>query len=246
MSLVKCIVPVASIRAEPSHRSEQVSQILFGEEAEVEETDKEFAKVRLKYDGYDGWCQISQLGNSNDSGSEGRPLLLAGDWINTIEYKGEQMIVPMGSDLSAVEVSKIHGKVFSPKENHVSKELINEISSLFLNTSYLWGGRSVFGIDCSGFTQMVYKFLNIPLRRDASQQAFQGSDLGFLEEAQCGDLAFFDNDEGKITHVGIILSTGSIIHASGKVRIDRIDSMGIISNSTGKRTHKLRVIKRVI
>ena len=121
---------------------------------------------------------------------------------------------------------------------------IKEISIQFLNTSYLWGGRSVFGIDCSGFVQQVFRFFNKPLQRDAYQQATDGEVVGFLQEAKCGDLAFFDNEEGKITHVGILYNADTIIHASGKVRIDKIDNMGIVNSDTGERTHNLRIIKR--
>jgi cell wall-associated NlpC family hydrolase len=103
----------------------------------------------------------------------------------------------------------------------------------------------VLGIDCSGLSQAVFKCMNVLLERDAYQQANQGESIGFLQETQPGDLAFFDNESGKINHVGILLSEGKIIHASGKVRIDTIDSMGIISSDTGKRTHNLRVIKRI-
>jgi cell wall-associated NlpC family hydrolase len=108
----------------------------------------------------------------------------------------------------------------------------------------LWGGRSVFGIDCSGLTQAVYKFLNIQLLRDANQQATQGELVNFLQEARCGDLAFFDNEEGQIIHVGILLNNQEILHTSGKVRIDKIDNAGIINAETGERTQNLRIIKR--
>ena len=116
----------------------------------------------------------------------------------------------------------------------------------FINAPYLWGGRSPLGIDCSGFTQVVYKLAGQKLQRDAYQQADQGITLGFIEEAEAGDLAFFDNDEGKIIHVGILLGQGKIIHASGKVRIDRIDHQGIFNEETGKYSHKLRIIKRIL
>ena len=121
-----------------------------------------------------------------------------------------------------------------------------ETAYLFLNAPYLWGGKTIFGIDCSGFTQMVYKLNGHQLLRDASQQATQGDPLSFIEESEPGDLAFFDNEEGLITHVGIMLKDNHIIHASGKVRVDRIDHTGIYNNELRTHTHKLRVIKRII
>jgi cell wall-associated NlpC family hydrolase len=122
---------------------------------------------------------------------------------------------------------------------------IEQIALQYINTAYLWGGRSPWGIDCSGFTQTVYNQIGIHLKRDAYQQAEQGEPLAFLSQAQMGDLAFFDNDEGKITHVGILLSNQKIIHASGKVKIEDIDNHGIINNETKKYSHKLRFIKRI-
>jgi len=115
-----------------------------------------------------------------------------------------------------------------------------------LNAPYLWGGKTPFGIDCSGFTQMVYKLNGYNLLRDASQQATQGIPLSFIEESEPGDLAFFDNNEGLITHVGIIMENNYIIHAHGKVRIDRLDHSGIYNVDKKTHTHKLRVIKKVI
>ena len=126
------------------------------------------------------------------------------------------------------------------------KENIIETSFLYLNAPYLWGGKTPFGIDCSGFTQMVYKLNGYKLLRDASQQATQGEALSFIEESEPGDLAFFDNSEGIITHVGIIMKDNYIIHAHGKVRIDRLDHSGIYNVDKKIHTHKLRVIKKII
>ena len=121
---------------------------------------------------------------------------------------------------------------------------LNSAAKFFLNAPYLWGGRTPWGIDCSGLTQQVYKHFGIAILRDASQQATQGKTVNFLAEAKPGDLAFFDNAEGRIIHVGILLSPEEIIHASGRVKIDRIDNEGIYSEELGKRTHQLRIIKR--
>lgn len=110
----------------------------------------------------------------------------------------------------------------------------------------MWGGKTPFGIDCSGFTQMVYKINGYKLQRDATQQAAQGDTLSFIEECEPGDLAFFDNQEGKITHVGIVLQNHNIIHAHGCVRIDHLDHTGIFNSQLQKHTHKLRVLKKIV
>ncbi len=114
----------------------------------------------------------------------------------------------------------------------------------FLNAPYLWGGKSVYGIDCSGLSQSVYRYLNIALPRDAWQQAERGTPVSSLKNSKCGDLCFFDNADGKITHVGILLNKKTIIHSSGKVRIDTISEEGIINGDNGEQTHHLKLIKR--
>jgi len=242
------------MRAAASHREEMVSQQLFGEKSIVLETDSDnWAKIALKYDGYEGWVQQSHLAEIDEGHYLKVDKDLTEEWVNEVDYNGYMMFVPMGSSLSAFKNGKafwrknsVHfkGKVWNPEEIKITPKLTRQIAFKFLNTSYLWGGKSVFGIDCSGYTQMVYKFLNIYLPRDAWQQAEQGTVVNFLQEAKCGDLAFFDNEEQKITHVGILLNDHEIIHSSGKVRIDKIDTQGILNLATKQRTHTLRIIKR--
>ena len=120
-----------------------------------------------------------------------------------------------------------------------------KISKQYLNAPYLWGGRTQFGIDCSGYTQMVYRFFNVNLPRDSSQQVKLGTTIKNLTESKLGDLLFFGN-KVKTTHVGIYLGQSHINHASGKVRIDKIDSTGIFNQNESKYTHKLQIIKRVL
>jgi cell wall-associated NlpC family hydrolase len=124
-------------------------------------------------------------------------------------------------------------------------ENIAVAATSFLNTPYLWGGRTHFGIDCSGFTQAVFKLQGINLLRDASQQVDQGYAINLLQETKLGDLAFFENQEGNIVHVGILLNNEKIIHASGRVKIDFIDEKGIFSEELKRYTHKLKAIKRM-
>ena len=254
MRYVVCCVPVSPLRAETSHKSEMVSQQLFGEKSTIVEIASDnWVKISLKYDGYEGWVQLSHLAEIDEEHYLKVDKDLTSDWINEVDYNGHIMFVPMGSSLSAFKNGKafwrknsvnFKGKVWNPEEIKITPKLIKQIVFKFLNTSYLWGGKSVFGIDCSGYTQMTYKFLNMALPRDAWQQAEGGEVVNFLQEAKCGDLAFFDNEEEKIIHVGILLNDHEIIHSSGKVRLDKIDTQGILNLETKQRTHKLRIIKR--
>jgi cell wall-associated NlpC family hydrolase len=251
-----CCVPVGPLRSEPSHRTEMVSQLLFGECCEIlDQANRDWYRVRVKYDGYEGWCQPAHLTEVDDTEYESTWQVLTPEWVTALEYNGHPMMVPMGSQLTGMKNGKakwrrnqVHckGKTWDAARADTDPKSIRQLTYKYLNTPYLWGGKSVFGIDCSGFTQSVFKFLGITLLRDAYLQAGQGEAVGFLEETRTGDLAFFDNGEGRITHVGILLNINEIIHSSGKVRIDKIDNMGIVQSETFERTHHLRVIKRLL
>lgn len=246
-----CCVPVSPIRALPAHKSEMVSQLLFGELVTIlENGEDKWVKVQCDYDQYEGWITAPHVGEPPYQSSSPH---ITSDWNSDILFNEQPMHLSFGSDLRGLVNGQAEwgknnwsfkGNHLDPQNNRRTEKNLLKIAMLFINTPYLWGGRSVFGIDCSGFTQVVFKSFGIPLLRDAYQQATQGEVVGFLQETKTGDLAFFDNDEGKITHVGILLNEHEIIHASGKVRIDKIDSQGIMNVDTNERTHRLRIIKK--
>jgi len=249
-----CNLAVIPLRLEPSDRSEMVSQLLFGEQFELIDRQKQWRKIRLHFDQYEGWIDEKQfqLLNSDEFHALNQlPIVSNGDLVEYITYPPNQLLpITLGASLAFLTIDAINQSGFSfdgqirtgvqPKSN------VLETAFHYLNAPYLWGGKTPFGIDCSGFTQMVYKLNGYSLLRDASQQATQGIPLSFIEESEAGDLAFFDNDEGKIIHVGIIMDDNYIIHASGKVRVDRLDHLGIYNAELNKHTHKLRVIKKII
>lgn len=244
-----CNLGIVPVRAEPDDKSELTSQLLYGEAFTVMETSKQWNKIRTAFDDYEGWIDAKQFTavseadyNALRSGtSEYSSHLL--DYLT--DHQERLMSIPLGSCVSACPLLSHTFDGASTTGKHSGQTLV-DTALLYLNTPYLWGGKTPFGIDCSGFTQMVYKINGHRLLRDASLQATQGKGLSFLEESTAGDLAFFDNDEGHIVHVGLLLENNYIIHAHGKVRIDRIDHTGIFNVDTGKYSHKLRVIKKLI
>ncbi|WP_027137432.1 C40 family peptidase [Gaetbulibacter saemankumensis] len=244
-----CNLSIVPLRNEPSDASELVSQVLYGEIFKVIEQRKNWSKIRLAYDKYEGWLDNKQYVEISvdhyDTINAEQPKLSL-DLVEFVEDKNQALYpITIGSMLNGLSLlnHKHDGNIVITK---LPKQHLIETAFLYLNSPYLWGGKTPFGIDCSGFTQMVYKLNGYQLLRDASQQAKQGEALSFIEESEPGDLAFFDNNEGVITHVGIIMSDNYIIHAHGKVRIDRLDHSGIYNVDKKIHTHKLRVIKKII
>ncbi len=249
-----CNLSSIPLRIEPNDRSEIVSQVLFGEHFEVVEKDNQWSKIKLHYDNYEGWMDSKQyqiISKENYDTLCKEAIILNSDLVEYISAPNNILIpITLGASLSFLNHNdiNIHNYVFEGlKASGIkAKSSIVDTAYMYLNAPYLWGGKTPFGIDCSGFTQMVYKLNGYKLLRDASQQATQGEVLSFIEESEPGDLAFFDNEEGKIIHVGIMLKDNYIIHASGKVRIDRLDHLGIYNSEINRHTHRLRVIKKII
>jgi len=200
--------------------------VIYGDFFKVIEKRKKWVKIRLAFDKYEGWIDVKQYFEISEE--QYKTLLkeaprLATDFVEFIEDESQQLFpITIGSTLNGLALLN-HKYDGHSTDKKADKSNLIQTAYAFLNAPYLWGGKTPFGIDCSGFTQMVYKLNGYKLLRDASQQATQGEALSFIEESEPGDLAFFDNSEGDIIHVGIIMKDNYIIHAHGKVRIDRLD-----------------------
>lgn len=249
------VVPVMPLRSEQSHKSEIISQALWGECSEIIATGSDgWVRVKCQYDGYEGWATANHLEIIDEALYNAPYTHYTASWVNSVQMNGKPMHVPFGcvvkhgnsavTNWGKVQIQLEENPAEIGAPNAVNLEKLMREAFLYLNTAYLWGGKSVYGVDCSGFVQTVFKASGIQLLRDTYQQATQGTTVDFLQEARAGDLAFFDNPDGRFVHVGMLLNDHEIIHASGKVRVDPIDNQGITNVDTGLRTHQLRIIKR--
>jgi len=251
-----CILSVVPVRAEPNDRSEQVTQLLFGELVIILEKREKWLFVQSMADNYQGWVCAGQIKLFDRAYFD--DLINQETWVSTDlvqvlrnTTQNYSMLATAGSSFYQCRQNRftLVGNEWEylgaiRKVGGFEPEMIIDLAMLFLHIPYMWGGRSAMGMDCSGFTQIVFKMAGKPIHRDASQQATQGELINLIHEAEPGDLLFFDNDEGAIIHTGILLPGNNIIHAHQKVRIDKVDHHGIFNTDQSRYSHKLRIIKR--
>jgi hypothetical protein len=228
-----------------------ISQLVFGECFTITEEQNGWLYIQNKADQYLGWIEKKQITLVTEQ--------QVNDWINQPKFVVNQvfetlfctttessLMVPAGVEIPINSCFTIGTLDYKHNITPSAQKEIIVFAKAFLNAPYLWGGKTVMGFDCSGFSQTIFKAFGTNLPRDAWQQAEIGTGVDFLEETQAGDLAFFHNAEGKITHVGIMISPTQIIHCSGSVRIDSIDHQGIFNQENGCYSHDLRFVKRVL
>jgi gamma-D-glutamyl-L-lysine dipeptidyl-peptidase len=248
-----CLIPLIPIRREPNHRSEMISQMLFGEKATILSTNKEWIEIETKFDSYQGWIE-QKSASSYKSRLDNIEWTITSKPISIVKRANSSFLISCGSEIPLSEKSNsfiLNSETYElvadndkPIQNPTKKVI--EIAYEFINAPYLWGGRSIFGIDCSGFSQILFKNIGITLPRDAKDQAEKGILVGSIKESLPGDLLFFNNENGMIVHVGMLLPHNKIIHSSVYVRVDSVDEHGIYNEKENTYTHNLKVIKRLI
>ncbi len=253
MSSGICVLSSVPMRREPTHRSEMVNQLLFGERWDCIREEDDWLLIRGKLDRYEGWIDRQQAAFEHVQREEG-PACCTLDLVQSATSRDRHVLLFPGSRLPGFdgihfrllqEKFVYNGQATEPGPSRQPASFALKLARKFLGAPYLWGGRTPLGVDCSGLMQVVCSVSGMQLPRDATDQAQAGVSVDFVHQAQPGDLAFFDNAEGRIVHVGMLCAPGQILHASGKVRIDALDQQGIYNKEQRKYTHKLRFIKRL-
>jgi gamma-D-glutamyl-L-lysine dipeptidyl-peptidase len=247
---------LAAVRREPSESSEMINQLLFGETFTLIENYQNWVRIMSINDSYEGWLDSKLTSIIPDDIAYNLNSPAISNTLFLAQKTGSAYPIRLCPGSSLYDLKNGHFSIGNASyhclenpltdQNKNSLEEIVRIAKQFVNSPYLWGGRSPYGIDCSGLSQVVYKILGYSIPRDAGQQVKIGEPVDFINMVQPGDLAFFDNEEEIITHVGIIIENGKILHSSGYVKIDNLDHQGIFNSESQKYSHKLRVIKRIL
>ena len=253
-----CRLSIVPVRKEPAHRSEMVTQLLFGDHYTVLSMtpDHKWLHIRIYFDEYEGWIHANQHKEINEAyfyDLVHNEFKISTEVSTSILYKKRTLQIVIGSVLpiSQAELFNFDEQfAFNGESRNLGQrgdfEFVKSIALKYLNAPYLWGGKTPYGIDCSGFVQMVFKIAGYTLKRDTCDQVRQGQEVGRLSDTRPGDLAFFSDDKGKIGHVGILIEDKKIIHAHGQVRIDTMNEKGIFNEKNKIQTHKLEIIKRIL
>jgi len=257
-----CALSAVPVRAEPTDRAELVTELLFGECYTVLQAQGNWLRIEAAADHYLGWIDAKQHRPVSDKyfaawGAQDHPRVL--DVVQVVSSADQRQPITLGCRLPFFDGMTLrlgddnplffNGTATSPvnacpPERQLA--VLRKLGQQFLKAPYVWGGKNIFGIDCSGLMQTLFGLVGVQLPRDAKQQIALGEPVDFVTQARPGDLAFFDNADGAIVHVGVMMDDGLLLHASGEVRLDPLDHHGIFNRERQKYSHKLRLIKRLL
>ncbi|MBN2764173.1 MAG: C40 family peptidase [Bacteroidales bacterium] len=253
-----CLLSIIPLRKDPSDKSEMVSQLLFGETYEIKEENSAWYRILTGFDAYSGWIDKKMHSHVSDAYyrriEQGRYTVTSSISATLLTSDNNTLTITAGSTLGEniqnglinidTHTYRLAEKLSGPFPQYQGN--IMDTAKQFLYSPYLWGGRSPFGFDCSGYIQIVYKIMGRKLYRDAAQQATMGKPVNTLQQLHKGDLVFFCNDDHKVVHAGLAMPPDKIIHCSGMVRTDFLDEKGIFNQQTREYTHRLHSMRRVI
>ena len=257
-----CALSAVPVRAEPTDRAELVTELLFGECYTVLQTQGNWLRIEAAADNYLGWLDFKQHRPVSEAyfaawGAQDHPRVL--DVVQVVSSATMRQPITLGCrlpffdgmTLKAGDDNQLFYNGMATNPGHAGQPerqlaLLRKMGQQFLRAPYVWGGKNLFGIDCSGLMQTLFGLIGVQLPRDARQQIALGAPVDFVTQAKAGDLAFFENADGAIVHVGLVLDDGLILHAHGEVRLDPLDHHGIFNRDRQKYSHKLRLIKRLL
>lgn len=257
-----CGLSAVPVRAEPTDRAELVTELLFGECYSVLLTQGNWLRIEAAADNYLGWIDYKQHRPVSDAYfkawlAQDHPRVL--DVVQVVSTATARQPITLGCRLPFFDGMTLklgddnalfyNGPATNPGQASQPERqlaLLRKMGQYFLSAPYVWGGKNIFGLDCSGLMQTLFGLVGVPLPRDARQQIGLGEPVDFVTQARPGDLAFFDNADGAIVHVGVVMDDGLILHAHGEVRLDPLDHHGIFNRDRQKYSHKLRLIKRLL
>jgi len=239
-----CLISYVPLRSEPRSGAEMVSSILFGESYSIIDTNEDWIKIKMDVDGYEGWMSIGSYAEFRDYQNVSDALILEAS------SAFQKLLIPCGAQLPNEDTFEIDGAQYTIikklKTSHhlpLKLRLLKTVQN-FLNTPYLWGGRSFMGIDCSGLMQVTFKANGINISRDTSQQINEGAAVEFGQHQAC-DLVFFSKPgKTNVSHVGMVIDEKTVIHSSSKVQLSELTKEGLIMH--GELAYSTICIKRIL